>query len=198
MQSTKQGPHLKSNVRSVLRVIEYGCWLLGCSLLFWVSITIWSAHSYQKAQGERLANLEHTLTQRRVLSAGDVVGKISIPRLGMSAIIAEGVDEATLRRAVGHFPESSIPEKKGTVALAGHRDTFFRSLAHIRLHDQIELETPNGIYRYKVIRTEVVTPEHIEVVRSSSQSDLTLVTCYPFRYVGQAPERFIVQALRLP
>jgi sortase A len=129
------------------------------------------------------------------LSLGDVFGKISIPRLAISAIIAEGVDDATLRRAVGHFPESSTPGKKGTVALAGHRDTFFRRLGHIRLHDQITLETPNGVYRYQVIRTEVVSPDHIEVIRSSPESDLTLVTCYPFGYLGHAPDRFIIQAL---
>jgi sortase A len=160
--------------------------------------TLWSAHTYQKIQAEHLANLGRSSFQTRVLSTGDLFGKISIPRLHLSAMIAEGVDDATLQRAVGHFPESSIPEKNGTVALAGHRDTFFRALAHIRLHDQIELETRNGVYRYEVIRTGVVTPDHIEVVRSSPQSDLTLVTCYPFRYVGHAPDRFIVQALRSP
>ncbi len=164
----------------------------------WVMTTLWSAHTYQEVQAEHLAALGRSSIQSRVLSTGDLFGKISVPRLHLSAIIAEGVDDATLRRAVGHFPESSLPEKEGTVALAGHRDTFFRALAHIRLHDQIELETPNGVYRYEVIRTEVVTPDHTEVVRSSPQSDLTLVTCYPFRYVGHAPDRFIVQALRSP
>jgi sortase A len=186
----------QSNVRVVLRAIEYTGWLLGGLLVFWVIATLWTARTYQTVQAERLANLQHSPTLSRTLSSGDLFGKISIPRLGLSAIVAEGVDDATLRRAVGHFPQSSTPEKEGTVALAGHRDTFFRSLAHIRLHDQINLETPNGVYRYQVIRTEVVTPDHTELVRSSSQSDLTLVTCYPFHYLGHAPDRFIVQALR--
>jgi sortase A len=198
MWSNPEESHRQSSMPNALRAFEYGCWLFGGLLVSWVMATLWSAHTYQKVQSEHLADLGRSSIRSRGLSTGDFFGKISIPRLHLSAVIAEGVDDATLRHAVGHFPESSIPEKEGTVALAGHRDTFFRALAHIRLHDQIELDTPYGVYRYEVIRTEVVTPDHTEVVRSSPQSDLTLVTCYPFRYVGHAPDRFIVQALRSP
>jgi sortase A len=182
---------------SLLRSVEYVCWFLGSLLTIWVASMLWTTQRFQHAQAERLKYLQSDAIQERTLRTGDVFGRISIPRLGTSAIVAEGVDEATLRHAVGHFPESSVPETGGTVALAGHRDTFFRSLAHIRMHDQITLETPSGKYTYRVERTEVVSPQHIEVIQSSPQSDLTLVTCYPFRYVGQAPERFIVQALRV-
>ena len=112
-------------------------------------------------------------------------------------MITEGVDDDTLSHAVGHFPESSTPETVGTVALAGHRDTFFRGLAHVRQNDLIELQTAYGKYRYRVIRTAVVGPQHVELVQPSSKSDLTLVTCFPFHYIGPAPQRFVVQALRL-
>src|SRR5438309_10345746 len=89
----------------------------------------------------------------------------------LGALGNEGVDDNTLRHAVGHFPESSTPETVGTVALAGHRDTFFRGLAHVRQNDLIELETANGKYRYQVIRTAVVGPRHVELVQPSSKSD---------------------------
>lgn len=184
-------------IRAFLRLIEFVCWSLGSVLIIWVMWTLWSAHRFQIGQAEQLKQFEQTPNQARVLHRGDVFGKISIPRLGMSAIVMEGVDPSTLRQAVGHFPESSVPENGGTVALAGHRDTFFRSLAHVRLEDQIILETPRGNYTYRVVHTEVVGPQHVEVINSSPQSDLTLVTCFPFRYVGRAPERFIVQAARV-
>ncbi len=135
--------------------------------------------------------------QQVALREGDLFGKISIPRIGLSAIIAEGIDDRTLRHAVGHFPESSSPERPGTVALAGHRDTFFRALARIRVNDLVTLETSHGKYEYQVVHTAAVSPQHVELVQNSSESDLTLVTCFPFRYIGRAPQRFIVQAIRI-
>jgi sortase A len=113
-------------------------------------------------------------------------------------MVAEGVDESTLARAVGHIPGTSAPENVGNVGLAGHRDTFFRGLSRIRLKDSIQLETTQGKYEYEVVRTEVVNPDQTDVLDSSNQSELTLVTCYPFHYVGAAPQRFIVRAARLP
>src|SRR5438067_12245202 len=105
---------------STLRSVEYLCWFVGSVLVIWVASMFWTTQTFQHAQAERLKYLQSDAIQARTLRAGDVFGRISIPRLGMSAIIAEGIDEATLRHAVGHFPESSVPETGGTVALAGH------------------------------------------------------------------------------
>jgi sortase A len=181
----------------LVRYIEYACWSAGAMAIVWVGLLSWSSVKFQTQQGKRLETLREVQDKTSLAKPGDPFGEISIPRLGLSAIIAEGVDERTLRHAVGHFPESSTPEGVGTVALAGHRDTFFRPLANVRLHDLVMLETPHGKYQYEVVHTAVVAPQHIEVVQSSPESDLTLVTCYPFRYVGQAPQRFIVQAVRI-
>jgi sortase A len=167
-------------------------------VIVWFAWAYWSSARFQSQQAQRLENLQQAPVEKTLAREGDPFGEISIPRLGLSAIVAEGVDESTLRHAVGHFPESSTPEAAGTVALAGHRDTFFRPLANVRLHDLVQLKTPQGKYEYEVVHTAIVGPEHVEVVQSSPQSDLTLVTCYPFRYVGQAPLRFIVQAIRIP
>jgi LPXTG-site transpeptidase (sortase) family protein len=184
--------------RRFLRCVEYACWLAGALAVAWFVLGWLHISTFQGSQARRLETLEHKPLQALTLRAGDPFGKISIPRIGLSAMIAEGIDDGTLRNAVGHFPESSTPEGSGTVALAGHRDTFFRGLAQVRLNDLIELETPHGKYRYQVMRTAVVGPEHVELVEPSSGSDLTLVTCFPFHYVGPAPQRFIVQASRLP
>jgi sortase A len=180
----------------LLRCIEYVCWSVGAAAIVWFAWASWSSAKFQSRQAERLESLQQARVEKTLAREGDPFGEISIPRLGLSAIVAEGVDETTLQRAVGHFPESSTPEGVGTVALAGHRDTFFRPLANIRLHDLVQLKTPRGEYEYEVVHTAIVGPEHVEVVQSSPRSDLTLVTCYPFRYVGQAPLRFIVQAVR--
>lgn len=186
------------NVRyRALRFLEYSCWLLGVAALAWCGLVAWNTARLQDSQARRFSTLRQTPVGTIALRAGDPFGKISIPRIGLSAMIAEGVDDDTLRHAVGHFPRSSTPEAAGTVALAGHRDTFFRGLARVRQNDLIELETAFGQYQYRVIRTAVVGPQHVELVQPSSGSDLTLVTCFPFYYVGPAPQRFVVQAQRL-
>jgi sortase A len=109
-------------------------------------------------------------------------------------MVREGADERTLSRAVGHIPGTALPGNVGNVGLAGHRDTFFRALRNIRADDTIELETTAGTYRYIVKSTRIVTPRDVSVLEASGGETLTLVTCYPFYYVGSAPKRFIVHA----
>ena len=187
----------------LLRCVEYLCWSAGAALVVYAVFLLWSAADFQARETARLQAQQHELTQQHELiqetapHVGELLGKISIARLGISAIVAEGVDDNTLRHAVGHFPESSLPDQPGNVALAGHRDTFFRALSRLRVKDIVTLETPRGKFEYEVIRTAVVTPSHVEYVRSSSPSDLTLVTCFPFHYVGPAPDRFVAQAVRI-
>lgn len=126
-----------------------------------------------------------------------VIGRLDIPRLKLSVMVREGADEGTLRRAVGHIPGTALPGKIGNVGLAGHRDTFFRALRNIREDDTIELETTGGSYRYLVTSTKIVTPRDVSVLEASGGPTLTLVTCYPFYYVGSAPKRFIVHAAQV-
>jgi sortase A len=131
---------------------------------------------------------------RKPLAAGELVGRIEIPRLGISTIVLEGVDTKTLRRGVGHIPETAPPGTSGNVGLAAHRDSFFRGLKDIRKNDIIQLKTLEGSYQYRVESTEIVTPEDTQVLANTGIPELTLVTCYPFYYVGSAPKRFIVHA----
>jgi sortase A len=126
------------------------------------------------------------------------LGRIEIRTIGVAAMILEGTDNKTLRRAVGHIPGTPLPGQPGNVALAGHRDTFFRALKDIRQNDEITLETLRGLYRYRVDSIKVVDPEDTEVLHDSDDAILTLVTCYPFAFVGPAPRRFVVRARRIP
>jgi sortase A len=127
-----------------------------------------------------------------------VVGRLEIPRLGVSVMVAEGVDDSDLKRAVGHIPGTALPGQLGNVGIAGHRDTFFRPLRSIQRDDKITVSTLQGAYRYRVVSTTVVRPEDIQVLYPTGRDSLTLITCFPFDYVGSAPKRFIVRAERAP
>jgi len=125
-----------------------------------------------------------------------LVGRLEIARLGMSVMVREGTDDKTLRRAVGHIAGTALPGEDGNVGLAGHRDTFFRSLRGIRRGDEIRLVTADDAFLYRVFETRVVGPADTSVLASDGAPSLTLVTCWPFKYVGHAPKRFVVRARR--
>ena len=127
----------------------------------------------------------------------ELIGKIEIPRLQLSAVVREGVDTKTLSRAVGHVPETALPGMPGNVAVAAHRDTFFRPVRGIKKGDLIRMVTPEGTYEYEVENTRIVMPSNVEVLRPTAEPTMTLVTCYPFNYVGAAPKRFIVRARQI-
>jgi sortase A len=125
---------------------------------------------------------------------GSPLGRIDIPRVGLSAMILEGTGHRTLRRGAGHVPGTPLPGQEGNVAIAGHRDTFFRTLRDIHTGDEITLTTLDGSYSYRVSSARVVDPGDTAVLDDSEDSVLTLVTCYPFYFVGPAPKRFVVRA----
>jgi len=128
----------------------------------------------------------------------NTIGKISIPSVGLAAMVLEGDDASTLRLGVGHIPGTAFPGPSGNVGLAGHRDTFFRPLRKINVGDKIRFSTTRGIFIYRVSSLRVVLPDAVEVLNSTERPTLTLVTCYPFYYIGAAPKRFIVRAEMLP
>ena len=129
----------------------------------------------------------------RALESG-VFGRIEIPRLGISALIAEGTGPAQLNRAVGHIATTVFPGRPGNCALAGHRDSFLRGLGEVRENDVIRIDTLQDTYLYKVEWGAVVEPHRIDVLDATAAPSLTLITCYPFAFVGPAPQRFVVRA----
>jgi sortase A len=141
------------------------------------------------------------------LAEGTLLGRIEIKRLSLSAMVRQGVDAKMLSVAVGHVPSTALPGELGNFAIAAHRDTLFRGLKGVRKGDLVTFESQNGTYTYKVLATKIVTPSDVSVLRAdgggliplsgSAESPahlLTMITCYPFNYVGSAPKRFIVQA----
>jgi sortase A len=130
------------------------------------------------------------------LSEGDLVGRLEIPRLSMSVMVMEGIGTKTLRLGAGRVPWTAMPETKGNMGIAAHRDTFFRELRNIRENDEIQFTTPGGTARYKVQWTSIVRPEDVHVLKPTKEPTITLVTCYPFYYIGPAPKRFVVRAVK--
>jgi sortase A len=161
----------------------------------------WTLHKAAQAQQRAKEWLARKTTVHRPTPApqvqrGDVIGELQIPRLRLSVMIFEGDDAGILRLGAGHIPGTALPTGSGNVGIAAHRDTYFRALRVIRANDVISLKTPAGTSRYSVTESRVVWPTDVAVLDPAPGRDLTLVTCYPFFYVGTAPERFIVHARR--
>lgn len=132
-----------------------------------------------------------------VVVRGSAIGSLSIPRVRLSAIVLHGSDARTLRRGPGHLENTALPGDSGNVVIAGHRDSFFRPLRNVRLGDDIFLDTPGERFRYRVTSLRVVHPRDLSVLEPTGEATLTLITCYPFWVLGNAPDRYIVRATRV-
>jgi sortase A len=200
----EDAPAHNTKVRTAL---VFAMVLSGFACLAWSGYAILTAWSYQRTERAALerARVEEspTLTRTepppaqeaaRTLSTGETIGSLEIPRLGFSAIVAEGDDDGTLKIAVGHLPDTPLPWNDGNSAMAGHRDGLFRPLEKIRVGDELNITTPRGDLRYRVSETKVVDPNDLSVLDAGERPMLTLITCFPFHYIGPAPRRFIVHA----
>jgi sortase A len=148
-----------------------------------VDTSLWSAkriESFQKALG---------------IKSDPPIAILSIPRIGVQAPVFRGTDDITLNRGVGWIDGTAFPGSKGNVGIAAHRDGFFRALKDISLNDAIDLETTEGVKTFYVRECKIVDPSQVEVLAPSTEQTLTLITCYPFYFVGSAPQRFIVRAV---
>jgi sortase A len=108
--------------------------------------------------------------------------------------LLEGTESLTLNHGVGRITGTARPGEGGNIGIAGHRDTFFRGLKNVSIGDTMELRTPKGIEVYEAAEINIVSPSEVNVLRRRSVPSLTLVTCYPFYYLGSAPQRYIVTA----
>ncbi len=191
-----------------LRILQLALLVVGLSLLVWCGFVAIDARAFQAVALSQLDRLRverqqapGSATARESAPAstprlGGLIGRIGIERLGVSVVVVEGSSPSILRRAAGHIEGTALPGQPGNVGISAHRDTFFRPLRNIRENDVITLTTPNGEYRYRVLSTQVVNPRDIAVLSPGGDQVLTLVTCYPFYFVGPAPKRFIVRATR--
>ncbi|HLW89412.1 MAG TPA: class D sortase [Terriglobales bacterium] len=174
--------------------------MVGILALGYVGFTLLDARLYQvsaKRSLETQIRVEkgpHEIQPRLAIKPGDLLGRLDIPRLGMSVAVLQGTRSRMLRRGAGHIENTPLPGEPGNSGIAGHRDTFFRVLKDIRKDDEIQFQTPTGLFRYQVDWAKVVEPDDSTALESSPETTLTLVTCYPFYFVGPAPKRFVVRA----
>jgi len=131
------------------------------------------------------------------LVEGAPIGEISIDRLGLRAVVTEGDSDAILDRGPGHLADTPWIGKAGNVVIAGHRDTTFRPLRNVRTGDVIDVRSHSGSKRYRVVSTRIVMPTDLSVLKRGKTNSLTLLTCYPFGFIGHAPKRFAVRAVEI-
>jgi LPXTG-site transpeptidase (sortase) family protein len=131
---------------------------------------------------------------RMPIAPGAWVARFDAPSVHLSATVLEGTDDATLARAAGHIEDTALPGTPGNFGIAGHRDTTFRAVRRLHLGDPLTITTADHLYRYRITKTMIVNPKDVYVLDNADHPTLTLVTCYPFEFVGHAPHRFIVSA----
>ncbi len=168
--------------------------MYGTFSLWTAAVQRWSGSELDESIQARSVGQPSRPLVAQPLVEGTVVGQVEIPEIDLSAEVLEGVSAGTLRVAAGHVPETELPGEDGNAAIAAHRDTLFRNLEAIRPGNLILVRTPRGTFRYRVSWTGIVSPRDTRVLEPTGSEALTLVTCYPFRYAGPAPERFIVRA----
>lgn len=204
-----------ARVHRWMLAIEAGAWIAGFACLFYagtrhvdatrdVREALQRFDALQAAQArarapdltlwspQRIAAWQGTLDDPRDAP----LAVLRIPRIHLDVPVLEGTSDRTLDRGAGHIEETAIPGSDGNVGIAGHRDGFFRGLKDVVAGDAIELDTLQGTQIYRIERTWIVTPDEVSVLDPTPEPSLTLVTCHPFYYVGAAPERFVVRAVR--
>ncbi|MCZ2152053.1 MAG: class D sortase [Bryobacterales bacterium] len=200
-------------VAAKIRWIEAGLLTAGLGMLTYFGYAVISARFFQAKEEhalERALTSANTARERTLpgeeelparvpppMAAGIAVGRIRIARIGLSVIAVSSDSTHDLEHAAGHIPGTAFPGQPGNSGFAAHRDTFFRPLRNVRAGDSIEVTTAGGTFRYKVSWTTIVPPDAVWVLKPGKEQELTLVTCYPFNYIGAAPERFIVRARRV-
>jgi sortase A len=187
-------------VLALLRLAQPCLFGLAAASLTYYGYHLIETASFQQHQEAQFARLLAAPSPPDATPAaqGNLLGRLQIPRLNVSAMVVAGTGEQDLKLGVGHIAGTGLPGAPGNVGLAGHRDTFFRPLRNIRLQDRIRFTTLEGEFHYQVVATRIVPPTAVEVLTPGEGQALTLVTCYPFFVLGNAPDRFIVRAERIP
>jgi len=180
--------------------LERGLFTAGGVLALWCAVSLARISYYERLPIP--APIRHELPSDRgsqpaaaaVSPPGAWLARLEAPSVALAATVLEGSDDRTLARAAGHIEDTALPGQPGNVGIAGHRDTIFRPLRHLRVGDPLTLTTSDGVFRYRVSSTTIVTPEDVYVLDPTDRPAVTLVTCYPFEFIGHAPRRFIVRA----
>jgi len=192
---------------SVLDIVQGATLIAGLCLLSW-PIFVSAQSVWVQWTGERQLAFARSTRQETIVSGkhgdspshaplrrGSVLGRFEVPRLNLSYVILEGTDNRTLDKSIGHVEGTGLPGESGNIGIAGHRNTHFRKLEWIRRGDHIVLTSPNGQFGYQVEWARLFRPIDMAVLDAAHGPAVTLITCFPFEYVGAAPLRYIVRAL---
>jgi len=188
--------------RVLLKWLERSLLAFGLALGLWCAVVLVRAHQTQNIPPPKVTVTQTVLPGTTTSSPAPVpapargtwIARLEVPSVTLATTVLEGTDDGTLSRGSGHIEDTPFPGRTGNVGIAGHRDTVFRPLRHIHLGDEMKLTTADRVYHYKISKTLIVTPDDVYVLDPTAQPTLTLVTCYPFDFIGHAPRRFIVQA----
>jgi sortase A len=188
--------------RVLLKWLERSLLAFGLALGLWCAVVLVRAHQTQNIPPPKVTVTQTVLPGTTTSSPAPVpapargtwIARLEVPSVKLATTVLEGTDDGTLSRGSGHIEDTPFPGQEGNVGIAGHRDTVFRPLRHIHLGDEMKLTTADRVYHYKISKTLIVTPDDVYVLDPTAQPTLTLVTCYPFDFIGHAPRRFIVQA----
>jgi sortase A len=196
----------RATVGRIFRYAQFVVFAAALSILSYCAYVEVDAWVFEKNQSQRLDEIlrpRNAIVTRGTAPISPaprvdgLVGRLEIERLGISVMVVEGTSGAVLRRAAGHIAGTPLPGEMGNIGISAHRDTFFRPLRNVRENDLVTVTTPAGHYRYMVVSTKIVEPDDVGVLSGSGSEVLTLVTCYPFYFIGAAPRRFIVRAKRI-
>ncbi len=208
-------PSRRPAAGSAFRPAVVAEWLLGLIALGCLGFVAFAAIDERTFQARQTARLDALVADRiehvslattsyaargarlRQPAPGEPIGRLEIAAAGVSGMVTPGTDDGTLRHSIGWVEGTSLPGEPGNVGLAAHRDTFFRGLRRVQLDDVITLRTPEMTYRYRIDALRVVTPEQVDVLAARDQPALTLITCYPFDFLGAAPLRYVVHASQI-
>lgn len=188
---------MKALIVWVACVLEWMLLGLGIGCLGMYAFETVEARKFQAETAAAFERAAKTHVAPARVATGGVVGMLDVPRLNLTTPVIEGDDEQTLQRAAGHLPDTPLPWEQGNSAIAAHRDGLFRPLKDVKVGDEIRFRTTRDAFTYRVRKTSIVKPDDVSVLGPRENSTLTLITCYPFYYVGSAPKRFVVYAERV-
>ncbi|WP_223591077.1 class D sortase [Neobacillus bataviensis] len=181
-----------------LFIIFIGLVLLGIGAWQYIDVKLQTKASLKEAKEMVLDQPADAKVQHQKHEApkmGETAGLLVIPKIKAELAIVEGTDPDDLEKGVGHYKGSFFPGDKGQIVLSGHRDTVFRRLGELKIGDSLKMQMPYGNYTYEITHTKIVKSDDTSIITlQHEKEELILTTCYPFRYVGNAPKRYIIYA----
>ncbi|MGD6831765.1 class D sortase [Sutcliffiella halmapala] len=181
-----------------LRVASIVIFIIGTALFVRSGLSFWQGYSAVEEWDERdHQDKKDVESPWGRMDIGDLIGNLAIPELEASIPIYHGASEKELTKGIGHVANSKLPGEDGNIVLSGHRDTVFRRLGELEVGDSLHVENGGQSYHYKIKRIRIVKADDTTVLVPKPKETLTVTTCYPFRFIGSAPERYVLEAVRI-